>query len=433
MKDAKEPLPLRLSSKGELLLSYLLLFFLPTQLGKHFWPPYAYIYGQRIDYLSPTIYFTDVLIGCLFLLWLLRNLLHVYSQKFKFYPLRFTGVLQFMFVTSILLFIIVGIFQSKYPVLGLYYLLKIAECIFFGFYIATFFTKHINKSLFFLSVGILFESILAIFQYVQQHSLNGIWYFFGERMFSGQTPGIANASINGSLILRPYGTFSHPNVLAGYITIVMTILVFNGHRKSVVYWASLILGTIALVLTLSRVAIVVWLLVLVFRWNLFKGKVLYAFFLVPLVLLFFFSPLSYRFSQSSLGDESVTLREELASSAIAMIREHPILGVGLHNFLVVLPQFSKAHGVIFSFQPVHNIFLLIAAEIGIPCFLLFLSGLIWIIKKLIFQYGKHLSLFLLGEVIVLGMFDHYFLTLQQGQLLLAFVIGLSVRSLSLDC
>src|SRR5438045_3032019 len=40
----------------------LFLFFLPTQFGKHFWPTYTIVSGLRIDYLSPTIYASDIIL-----------------------------------------------------------------------------------------------------------------------------------------------------------------------------------------------------------------------------------------------------------------------------------------------------------------------------------------------------------------------------------
>ena len=43
-------------------LFYLLLLLLPTQLGKHFWPTFSYVLGTRVDYLSPTLYLTDIII-----------------------------------------------------------------------------------------------------------------------------------------------------------------------------------------------------------------------------------------------------------------------------------------------------------------------------------------------------------------------------------
>ena len=40
----------------------LIIFFSATQLGFHFWPLTSLVYGIRIDYLSPTIYFLDILV-----------------------------------------------------------------------------------------------------------------------------------------------------------------------------------------------------------------------------------------------------------------------------------------------------------------------------------------------------------------------------------
>src|SRR5258708_5835258 len=56
------------------LLSFTLLL-LPTQFGRHFWPDFAFVQGQRSDYLSPTIYFTDIFITLLLLIWFARSCL----------------------------------------------------------------------------------------------------------------------------------------------------------------------------------------------------------------------------------------------------------------------------------------------------------------------------------------------------------------------
>jgi hypothetical protein len=46
-----------------------LVFLMPSQFGLHLWPEWAYVYGIRVDYLSPTLYLTDVLVVILLLLW----------------------------------------------------------------------------------------------------------------------------------------------------------------------------------------------------------------------------------------------------------------------------------------------------------------------------------------------------------------------------
>ena len=55
------------------LLLFLTLLFLPTQLGKHFWPDFSYIYSLKIDYLSPALYLWDLLVIGLVIVWFLSR------------------------------------------------------------------------------------------------------------------------------------------------------------------------------------------------------------------------------------------------------------------------------------------------------------------------------------------------------------------------
>jgi len=63
------------------ILLQLIILFLPTQLGLHFWPEFSRAAGIKVDYLSPTLYFIDILIASFVLLnlqsvvgWLKHNL-----------------------------------------------------------------------------------------------------------------------------------------------------------------------------------------------------------------------------------------------------------------------------------------------------------------------------------------------------------------------
>ncbi len=391
-------------------LFFLIVLFLPTQFGRHFWPNFSIVSGLRIDYLSPTLYLTDVLIFLLFIFWLLS----LRELKIKLPVVIFS------------IFLLIGIFLSRAPLAGLYGFLKLAELCFFGFYTAKN-IKQMKLVVIALSVGVFFESFLAVAQYLKHSSIGSVFYFFGERTFNSQTPGIANASLGGSLVLRPYGTFSHPNVLAGYLVVSMSIVLFfklSKLVKSVIF----LIGTVALFLTLGRTAIIVWIIIclLYLFWKSWKA-------IVPAVILVIFvlylSPLYLRFAGLGLADEAVISRVELSKSAVEMFVIHPVLGVGLNNFLPNLPSYLKASGNVFYIQPVHNVFLLILSEtgsIGLGFFLWFLVKT----YKRILNKKNLLAFTALSAVIVLGFFDHYFLTLQQGQLLFALVLGIcwSARS-----
>jgi O-antigen ligase len=128
------------------------------------------------------------------------------------------------------------------------------------------------------------------------------------------------------------------------------------------------------------------------------------------ILIIFFVGKTFGFQ-----DESVVVREQLNTAAVSMIRASPIIGNGLGNFLVRLPDYLVSRTIYFL-QPAHNIYLLLLSETGIIGVAIFF----WVIWKAV---KKNL---LLIPLLLLGFTDHYFLTLQQGQLLLTIFLSLSL-------
>ncbi len=423
-------------------LFYLILLFLPTQLGRHFWPSFSFVQGIRIDYLSPTIYLTDVLIFLLLVILVVSVFRNPKKLNLKHKILNIKYLL-------LILFLLAGVIFSKNPPVGIYGLIKLLEFIFLGLYFAkniSFDKKKIGIIASIFALGIIFESSVAILQFIRQSSSGGLLYYFGERFFDGQTPGIANVSLSGHLILRPYGTLPHPNVLAGYLTITMIIVISNlksqiSNLKKTLYLCSILIGTVALLLTMSRVAILLWILILFIRMlqAVYKKNKFTIYYLLLTILIIgtivVVSPLRLRFTDIKITDESITDRQALVNASVKMIEKKPIFGFGINNYLVELPYFIKSTNRTFVLQPVHNIYLLIASEVGVIGFMFFL----WFIKITyqrimrqkfsIFNFLASLKVWRSGQfsiltmVLIIGFFDHYFLTVQQGQLLIAFVFG----------
>src|SRR6266513_3928208 len=168
------------ANKIESLLLSLFFLLLPTQLGKHFWPDFTLVSGIRIDYLSPTVYVTDLLLillfGCFFFRWI-KTLI-----KSKFNPptaLRIKNKKHFFVICFIVLFFMFNIVFSARPLLSFYGFVKIGGLTFLIFYLAKtigyrFQLQLISGSFAVSAIG---ESLLAIFQYLHQGSLNGIFYF----------------------------------------------------------------------------------------------------------------------------------------------------------------------------------------------------------------------------------------------------------------
>lgn len=333
----------------------------------------------------------------------------------------------------------INIFLAKNTALSLYGVIRLIEFIFLGFYISHNIasSKQTISIITLLSLGIVGESLIAIFQYINQGSLNGFLYFFGERHFNASTPGIANASIFGQLFLRPYATFPHPNTLAGYLLIVQILVYSINHESTpkfqVLKYASLIISSIAILLTLSRLVIFIWLCLIIYlifetlRKHLKStSRYLVLFISISLIILFLLTPALPRLIMTNISEEAVTGRLFFIKQSIKQINQSPFFGVGLYNFIpnLIIPRFSTSP--LPFLQPVHNIFLLILSETGIMGFLiymLFLAKTFLIKNKSKTKLTKNLHLCLV-IILILGQIDHYWITLQQTQLLFALILGL---------
>jgi O-antigen ligase len=382
-------------AKGQRFLLILIILFLPLQLGKHFWPDFSYVLGLRVDYLAPTIYLTDILIFWLFSLW---------GWQKKSGRVRLT-----LFPFSVLLFLLVNCFLAANQGAAFYKLVKILELFFFGFYLANH-KDSLNLVPKFLPFPVIGSCLLALAQFIKQGSLNGLFWYLGERTFNASTPGIAQINLGGRLWLRPYATFSHPNALAGFIVISLILTLPFLLKKSKILMSSyLLIALSGLGLTFSRTA---WLglTLAVFLTLCSKFKFL-------LLLLLAIVMLKIPF----LGEQSLTQRITLAKTAWGLIRVQPLIGVGLNNFIPQLSNFWQPK--ILWLQPVHNIYLLIAAETGLIGLLVFCWFIYVTFKRLNFKSGP-LSISLM-TILFTGFFDHYWLTLQQTQLLFTLVLGLS--------
>ena len=157
----------------------LLLVFLPTQLGYHFWPDWATVLGRRIDYLSPTIYFTDVLIFCVLFFWLFeffsRSIkgvawsvilgLDPRIQLKKKLDSRLRGNDKLIIIVLLFCFILINILIAENRNIAIYKWIKVLEFFLLEYYIIktkpafSFVIHHV-------SFGILFSSLLAITQFI---------------------------------------------------------------------------------------------------------------------------------------------------------------------------------------------------------------------------------------------------------------------------
>ena len=394
---------------------WLLLIFLPTQWGYHAWPQWSMVLGRRVDYLSPTLFFTDVLIALTLSFWAISKSKILNPKQIPASPagrqISKFKTKNIVLCIGCVVFMGTNIFFATSRPVALYHWVKFFEFALLGYYIIQ--TKpNVSRVTNFVSLSVSYSSAIAIVQFILQHSVGGPLWFLGERAFSVDTPGIARIVIGGKELLRSYATFPHPNVLGGYLAVLLPVIIQStnnpinklSNAKKYFYIITFVLGIIALILTFSRSA---WIVAGVgIGWVLFGKKRIVIFFALACLLsliAFTFDPL----------DESVVIRQQLNAGAVTMFHSSPLFGVGLGNFLTRLPDYLPSRTIYFL-QPVHNIYLLLLSEIGV-------IGVIGVIKGRI-KWGIPLVALLL-----LGLVDHYPFTLQQGRLVLTIVIALSYR------
>ena len=367
---------------GRLLL-FLIILFSPTQLGKHFWGPFSQVGGFRLDYLSPTLYFTDALI----LLYTLINL----PEIIKFLKRHFRPLL------PLILFIFLNLLFSISPFASLFIWLR---WLLYSFLILCLHLNHVKlKTIIYpLTISVTFIVLLEVIHLLTQASLGGVLYYLGERSFNQSTPQLAKMVINGRLLLRPYATFSHPNSLAGFLLISLFILRLKSSSE-----LAKIISFVGIVLSFSKTAIVTTVLYLL---GFFKKNRLLLVLTLPL-LIFLIKPLID-------SSESLSNRFYLLSPTLNIIWQYPLFGVGLGGFFSalvnVLPENQITPSLI---QPVHNIFLLFVAETGVLGLLIL--GY-YTIKAKVLRHPRLIEL--ISLFLLTGGFDHYWITLPQNKLIL---------------
>lgn len=404
---------------------WLLVFLLPTQLAYHFWPDYSFVFGIKVDYLSPAVYLTDILIFLLaaisyqkFKCWINRKLK---IKKFRVVLIRL------IIVTAVI--VLANIAVAKEPPVALLKWIKIFEVFLLGVYI--FLNKRFQKatlSAFFYSI--LFFCLIGITQFVLQRTIEGPFCLLGERSFSVKTPGIALTYLLGRDFLRAYSTFPHPNAFAGFLGAGGTlVLLLNSQLKILSkrkLWLFILVSLTAFLLTFSLGAIISGMLTLLYYFFLAKKKrpitkltkkIFYA-----VVVLSLLTTVSQKLiTNRSFLSEGVTLRVQQAGIAGKMFINNPLFGVGLNNFIPSISGNIVA-GTSLFLQPVHNIYLLLLTEAGVVGFAVF----IYLTEKLLTTKINIIYILPIVFVMLAGFFDHYWFTLQQNQLLLAFLLGVTL-------
>lgn len=385
---------------------FLLILLLPTQFGLHFWPGWSFVAGIRVDYLAPTIYLTDLLIaGLLFCALFNRS--------------RFAGPKNWLVIGVVVLLALVNSVFATNPQASFLKWGKILELALLFLYLVSTDKKQTTSLLVrALPFSILFFATVGFLQIIWQKTVGGPFYFLGERTFSAATPGIALYSLFGRVLLRPYSTFAHPNVFGAYLFAATLSFWFLKRTKTRFDYLVLAVGLGAALLSGSAGvyfgAVGVGLLLFLRESS---ERFLKFMPLAAILVSFGFLVFSSTLNPQNFP-QNVAQRLSLAKAGAAMIYRSPFLGIGVNNFIVNLPPLAAQDSTLWILQPVHNLFLLTFVETGISGLL----GLAYLLQKV--MVPKNRLVLVIVFVILTGLFDHYWLTLQQPQIFFTLLLGL---------
>lgn len=306
-----------------------------------------------------------------------------------------------------------------------------------------------------LAAGMMLQTVVALPQFISGRSLG--LKKLGEVTVNAAWPGASVVMLGQQRWLRGYGLSQHPNLLAGCLMTMFLVVagyyLMRRDWRRVPLLLALGMGFTGLLLTFSRAAWLgtllgggVVLLLLIWAWHRKQWSpdwstigLLSA---LLLVLILSFVAINWSLLQPRLGlvtqgteIRSVEARKIQVPAALMLIKMRPLLGVGLGNYPTALYQLAKDAVAAYPvFQPVYNVPLLVAAELGIVAGLLWLFLILspWIALWLqrwhlqITAWWAGLSGAFLA-LIVISFLDFYVWTSHQGRLALWIVLGLWAR------
>ncbi|OIP97787.1 hypothetical protein AUK40_02510 [Candidatus Wirthbacteria bacterium CG2_30_54_11] len=404
-------------------LFYLLVLVLPLGGRLRFAREASMLYGQIGEYIIPELYLTDIILVLVLTTWLYSLI-----RKRSVQSVSVTAQWFLFFFIVMLIGGAASISSAVMPWAGYYRLLKLCEWGCLVWYITA--GSWQKRDFVFLAVclaaGGVGQSLLSWYQFTAQASLASGFaaHAIGEQPLSIWQNGISYVWALGQKLMRPYGTFSHPNALSSYLLVSLIAGVALwidrqtpppspsederlrrtspapslskegiksiGFRRSQRIWLTGALVVIAggVGIALSRVvwflaAASIGLVAILYpleisrfvREHLFRSlrasdparklvtaaAAVSALSLVAGGVYLMFIRIGTLWSSNQI---TVTGRILLNSFALRMMELHP-LGIGLGNFTAVVRDFDATGYFNNVIQPVHNVFLLVGSEMGV--------------------------------------------------------------------
>lgn len=389
----------------KLVLIFLVLFTIPLNLFYKFSLEGAYVQGLLIDYLIPKLYLFTIPLALLLLL--------------EFSTLRTLRTPGYLCILLLLLFI--RQLASTTPWAAINHLLHVSLAVLTFLILREdpLFTRRKAQNFIYgaLLAAIIFQTLLASYQFIEQKSLLA-YEFFGESQIQRLTNITHGQFFFGERIL-PYGSTPHPNILAGLITLFSIVLIMKTRKQPLLVGLLLANNLLIIYLTQSLSALLTITLfgVYVFlrRWQKHSQIIIWGLCYLFLIL----SPyLLTKLAPIWPHQESIARRIMLTQASFNLIEQQVVLGVGLNNFTAWLETVDslRSSEIVRFVQPVHHTILLMWSEGGL--LLLLILGLL--LSQARIYHLSHKVMILLAIMSL----DHYLFSQAMGLQVMAIYFAL---------
>ncbi len=416
--------------------------------------------GGYFEYATTSLYAADIAVALLVLA--IIALLAIKAGKNAFWNLKFKGRNTLLFFAGLFIFSsFISIFAANDKWLSLFRFGWFIEGVFL-FLLIVFLNYNILKFFFFLGLGLFVQAGIAVWQFIAQSDFSLKW--LGMALHKAEELGVSVIEISnpGELPerwLRAYGALPHPNILGAAMALAALFCLYfllgrcpAGRIAKYAPIGALTVFFIALLASFSRSAwlgftagfAAIFCAVMIAR-NLPKRKVMLETTLIlGLIFFAFFSlysdlVLTRIKGKGRLEDRSISERVSSSKEAWEIIKSRPFFGVGEGNYALARmeklePELSKPR--VWDFEPVHNTFLLIWAEMGIlglTAFIGFLAACVYCLLSYL-RVEKNNAIFglaIMAALAIMMNFDHFWMSLHFGVWLSFLVPALALR-LSLE-
>ena len=212
--------------------------------------------------------------------------------------------------------------------------------------------------------------------------------FFGIGLTSEEAMVWTDNTIFPGLKTRVFSTWQNPNLLGGYLDFMLGMLmgifvVVKNRNLRIAIGILFCITAFCLTLTYARGACLSIAVVMAVYGALYNRKILVALIVLAVILLVSDAALVERLtSVFSKLDTSSEMRLAFWESTIAMILDHPLLGIGWGAYFMVYPSYDYyMQGDFIKIVHAHNMYLNFMAEIGLFGFVSYMVYFFGIIYK----------------------------------------------------